>query len=202
MVLLGVLLTEDAAMGSSLPWSVLQSPGTGKYIGRGQPWTAPLCMCSEGARRRLSNIQTPGKYLLDGAFRENTYWHKSSPHACCCPSWLTFVWHWWRRSHFACTCNAPFLAFQSVFTRRNFAVWRRVRVQGPSCSGDFLRASNLPGSGADLPLCPFCGSGTVDRPFPKLLAARWLLQSSMGFLVLVITQATCVITYLVIHNLY
>lgn len=59
------------------------------------------------------------------------------------------AWDWYRCSHFAHSCNVPFLASQSVPITRNLSVQRSTRVQAASWAEEELAAL----LGASSPPC-------------------------------------------------
>lgn len=121
MTFLGISFLWDEVTWSSIPWPALQFPDTDwDHVGGCESYSAPTFLSSEGAQAKLSKSQTPGKCLLDDAFKENKYQYHNCLHACFFPLWLTFTWDWWRCSHFICSWNVPSLTSQSILTRRSW----------------------------------------------------------------------------------
>lgn len=158
----------------SLPWPLLMFLGAGlDHVGSSESHSAAALVCSEGAQTEQSNRQTPGKYLLDDAFRENKCWHKSSLHSCFYLLWLTFAWDWCRCSHFSHSYSIPFLASQSVPITRGLSVQRSTRQ--PLGHEAFWEPA------APLAVLLPSSCGMEDRPFSELASTRRPLQSSNCF---------------------
>lgn len=171
----------------SLPWPLLKFPGAEvDHVGSSESHSAAALVCSEGAQIEQGNSQTPGKYLLDDAFRENKCWHKSSPHSCFYLLWLTFAWDWCRCSHFAHSCNVPFLASQFVPITRSLSVHRSTRVQAASRAGEELAAL----LGASSPPCSAAAFLLWDEGHTLLGAALHQISSEFQlFLVLYLASS-------------